>query len=167
MKPEEKLYYTKLLRDLSLEHNEIKFLSITAYKPKVLLHIRKDPNKLYNYMISLMLLNEIKTCSKIIFTPDPRNIKVECGHSLNDYLVTKLWFEHGSSVEFIHRPRNSAANKGVQFTDMFSGLIQQFFENEDKSLTDLLPKHRIGVQTLYFKNNFIEVTEDYNVVTVW
>ncbi len=151
MKPNEKWYFARSIAELALAHTDIKLLTITVYKPKVFEHIRKDPNKLYNYMIGLMLLDEIKDLDKVIFTPDPRSIKVECGNSLYDYLVTKLWFELDSKIELVNKPKDSASNKGVQFTDMFSGLIQQYFEDEYSNLFNLLPSNKISVNTLYFK----------------
>lgn len=150
MKPDEKLYFAKALVDLTNKHHEIKLLSITVYKPNVREHIRKDPNKLYNYMIGLMLLNEIKNLDRVIFTPDPRNIKVECGNSLHDYLVTKLWFDLSAKTQLINQPQDSSSNKGVQFTDMFSGLIQQYFEDNKSELFNLLPAYRISPKRLYF-----------------
>jgi hypothetical protein len=151
MKPEEKLYFAKSVAELTLAHPDIKFLSMTVYKPNVYKHIRKDPNKLYNYMIGLMLLSELRTFNKVIFTPDPRNVKVESGNSLHDYLVTKLWFELDAKTELFHKPKDSAVSKGVQFADMFSGLIQHRFENDDLTLLKLLSTDCVSIRTLFFE----------------
>ena len=82
------------------------------------------------------------------------------GHSLHDYLITKLWFELETKTELINKPQNSASNKGVQFADMFSGLIQQSFKDNDQTLFRLLPRHRITIQSLFFSHNLDEPSQD-------
>lgn len=44
-------------------------------KEKVMPHIRQDPNKLYNYMIKLLLAREFARYDEVIFNVDQRAIK--------------------------------------------------------------------------------------------
>lgn len=48
--------------------------------------MRRDSNKLYNYMIGLSLLDEMINYENVVLIPDPRTIKVKSGNSLHDYL---------------------------------------------------------------------------------
>ena len=61
-------------------------------------HIRQDPNKLYNYMVKLLLLEQMAKHDRVTFTPDPRSIKVDIGNSLHDYFQTELWFTSESKT---------------------------------------------------------------------
>ncbi len=112
------------------KHEDIFYHSITVYKPNVQPHIRKDANKLYNYMIGLMLLDEISKFAVVNFIPDPRSIKIQSGNSLSDYIQTKLWFEKKVATQLINTPQDSANCAGVQFADMLSGVVQQHFEDQ-------------------------------------
>lgn len=55
----QRTFFVKKVIDLILDHPEIRILCITVNKMNVADHIQKDPNKLYNYMIGLALLDEI------------------------------------------------------------------------------------------------------------
>ena len=70
---------------LVIKHPEIRIVSISVNKQNVSKHIRNDSNKLYNYMIGLVLPPKIKDNARITFIPDKRSIKVESGNSLLDY----------------------------------------------------------------------------------
>lgn len=129
LKEIEKDHIVETCVSLVNKHHEIKILSITVYKPNVETHIRNDANKLYNYMIKLMLLDDLSKFVNIRFIPDPRSIKIKSGNSLADYLQTALWFENNVSTKLIVSPLDSASCKGVQFTDMLSGMIQQHYED--------------------------------------
>lgn len=60
MKPHERMGFVKKARFLAEQHKDIKYAAITVNKVNVQSHIRSDENKLYNYMIGLMLLDEMK-----------------------------------------------------------------------------------------------------------
>ena len=149
MNKQERFNFTEQAYQLIESHTDIKYVSITVYKPKVYEYIRNDGNKLYNYMIGLILLDKIKEFDEVIFSPDPRSIKVKSGNSLPDYLQTKLWVECRVKTQLIYRPHDSASNKGVQFADMLSGAIQQHFEDNNSTLFNMLTEH-LKIQTLYF-----------------
>ena len=145
----ERVTFAKEAFKLRAKHPDIKYFSITVKKEKVQEHIKKDPNKLYNYMIKLSLIGEMKCCDKIEFVPDPRSIKVESGNSLHDYLQTILWFEYDSKTELITIPQDSAANLNVQFADMLSGIIQNHFEDTNTHAWSELSS-MINFKKLYF-----------------
>ena len=141
--------FSKKCVEFVQKHNDISCHSITVYKPKVQPHIRKDANKLYNYMIGLMLIEELAKFEVVNFIPDPRSIKVQSGNSLSDYIQTKLWFEKNVSTMFRSNPIDSANCKGVQFVDMLSGIVQQHFEDQCSPRFDLIEKNTT-IKKLYF-----------------
>jgi len=130
MKPKERLFFAAQAKKLITENPTAQYFSMTVYKPKVEEHIRNDPNKLYNYAIKLLLVDTMAKFSEVRFYPDPRSIKVASGNSLHDYLQTELWLERKVSTKLITRAEDSASNKGVQFADMLSGVVQQHFEDQ-------------------------------------
>lgn len=150
MRHHERLEFAKRAKEL-VERNtgDIRFLSITVKKENVQEHIRKDSNKLYNYMISCSLINEMSNHEKVRFYPDPRSVKVESGNSLHDYLVMKLWFEKKAKTDLETLPSDSAANTNVQFADMLSGIVQGHFEDSNSDAWNLL-KDKISYKTLFF-----------------
>lgn len=83
--------------------------------------------------------------------------KVASGNSLYDYLVSGLWFEKRVLTRVIHRPMDSASNKGVQFADMLSGAIQHHFEDK-KSIPFLLLNKHVVAKQLYFPQKINEYT---------
>ena len=145
----EKLFFAGLAKKLILDHPLVQYLSITVYKPRVEEHIQRDPNKLYNYLIKILLLDEMAKYNEVRFYPDPRSIKVASGDSLHDYLQTELYFTKEVKTKLITRPQDSASNKGVQFTDMLSGLVQQHFEDKNSKPFSILSEN-IHTFTRYF-----------------
>ncbi len=130
MKEPQKNIFCDMCANLITKHADISYHSITVYKPNVLAHIRLDPNKLYNYMIGLLLIDKVSPFDIVNFIPDPRSIKVQSGNSLADYLQTKLWFDKDVKTKLIHNPIESSKCKGIQYADMLSGVIQQHFEDQ-------------------------------------
>lgn len=126
------------------------YYAITVQKENVAAHIRRDQNKLYNYMIQLSLLDEMARHESVTFIPDPRTIKVASGNSLHDYLVIKLWFEKGVETELHTTPIDSSQSLSIQFADMLSGLVQSHFEQGNSDPWEILQPH-INIKTLYFR----------------
>lgn len=127
----------------------IRYLAITVRKENVPIHIRADANKLYNYMIALLLLNEMSKYDAVTFIPDPRTIKVESGNSLHDYLQTELWFRKLVKTRLNTQPCDSAASANLQFTDMLSGIMQSHFEDANSQWWRKLAA-KISSFTLFF-----------------
>lgn len=140
-------YFAEQAKKMRNEHPDIKYFSMTVSKEKVMSHIRSDGNKLYNYMIGLLLLEEMSSVDKINFIPDPRSLKVESGNSMSDYLQTKLWFEHNSKAILNTTPCDSASNRNIQFADMLSGIVQGNYEDSNskpwKILAPVLRSRRL------------------------
>ena len=107
----------------------IQVATLTCRKEEVEKHIRADCNKLYNYMIKLLLLQRMSHFDEVRLVPDPRSIKVDSGNSLHDYLQTELWFEQEVVTQLETCPRESKVDKGVQFSDMIAGLVQSHYED--------------------------------------
>lgn len=152
MNNKERIDFAKVAKKLYAENNTIKFFSITAYKPCVPEYIRRDSNKLYNYLIKLILLDEMAKHDQVEFYPDPRNIKISSGDSLSDYLQTELFFTKNVATKLITIPRDSASDKGVQFADMLSGLVQHHYENSNSEAFKLLSP-AIQLKTIYFNES--------------
>lgn len=129
--------------------DDIQYHAIVVKKEQVQDHIRRDPNKLYNYMIGLSLLPEMSRHDDILFVPDPRSIKVQSGNSLHDYLLTKLWFEHHVQTQLTTQPLSSDKCLNLQFADMLSGLVQHHFEDGNSNAWNILAPH-IQCKKLFF-----------------
>lgn len=148
MQNDERLNFVKSTKCLLEQHPDIQCTAITVNKASVRDHIRKDANKLYNYMIGLMLPEKIKHFNKVIFSPDPRSIKIRSGNSLPDYLQMRLWFHEGAETEIIYNPIDSAVCKSIQFVDMLAGAIHRYHEDNNHIAHDL-HKH-ITIHKLFF-----------------
>lgn len=115
MPANERTHFANEARKMCDQHPDIHLHAIVVNKQKVEEHIRKDCNKLYNYMIRLALLERMAAYGAVTLIPDPRSIKVKSGNSLADYLQTELWFTKKVKTELnmhaTHRqqelPRNS------------------------------------------------------------
>lgn len=149
MKKSEKSAFAKRCATLMQQHTDISCHAITVYKPNVETHVRGDSNKLYNYMIGLVLLDVLAKFDEVHFIPDPRSVKLKSGNSLSDYIQTKLWFEKLAKTRLLNRPGDSTACRGVQFSDMLSGTIQQHFEDAHSKPFNILEQF-ITVKKLYF-----------------
>lgn len=119
-------------------HKNIKYLMITVRKENVCQHIRNDPNKLYNYMIKIMLIDEMATYDRVTLVPDPRTIKVASGNSLHDYLQTELWLEKKAATVLNTNPQDSIKCLGLQFTDMLSGAVREHYEDGNSAPLNVL-----------------------------
>jgi hypothetical protein len=128
---------------------DIHFHTITVKKENVQAHIRLDPNKLYNYMIRLSLLNRMALHPLIHFVPDPRSIKIASGNSLPDYLQLELWFGKRVQTVIKMHTRDSHQCEELQFADMLCGLVQSFHEDNEQSHLAIIG-HHIQQSHLFF-----------------
>lgn len=106
----------------------VKLYAISVRKENVREHLRSDPNLLYNYMLRLLLLEEMSRHDEVLMKPDPRTIKVQSGNSQHEYLQTTLWYELGATTRLHTTPRDSKYDLGIQFADMLAGVVQSSFE---------------------------------------
>ena len=149
MSPQERLDFARLALTLSHNNPDFTYCSITVRKTKVEAHIRDDPNKLYNYMLKLLLIDRLGQFDVATLVPDERTIKVESGNSLPDYLQTELWFEHGSKVKLFNKPSDSSGTRNLQFVDMLAGTVQSHFERGSSGPFNVL-QGKIAAKTLFF-----------------
>lgn len=149
MTDDEKSAFTSRLETLCCENPEISLKAIVVKKENVLPHIRKDGNKLYNYMIRLLLLNYMTQFDVVTLVPDPRSIKVESGNSLHDYLQTELWFTEKSITNLLTTPLDSKSCLNLQFADMLSGVVQSRHEDNKSAHFNAIVK-RLDHKTLFF-----------------
>jgi hypothetical protein len=134
---------------LIARHDDISYHAIVAYKPGVMPHLRGDPNKLYNYMLKLMLVDEMKAHERVYFIPDNRSVKVASGNSLHDYLQTTLWYESGVKTVLRTNSTDSRQCLGLQFADFMAGATAARFERgKDQYLAT--PGLRLKLRKLYF-----------------
>jgi Protein of unknown function (DUF3800) len=117
---------------------QIRYASITVYKPRVQSHIQADPNKLYNYMVALFLVPSMRQFHEVSFVPDARSIKVKSGNSLHDYLQTKLWFDEQVPTTLKTHPSDSTKTLSLHFVDYLCGAFQSFHEDGQRAPRDAL-----------------------------
>ncbi len=149
MSPEARSDFTMQAAKLLAQHAQMRCLTIVVDKRKVMPHVRRDSNKLYNYMVKLLLLDVMAQQPHVTFIPDPRSIKVESGNSLHDYLQTELWFTKNSSTLLETTPIDSRYCLNLQFADMLAGAIQSQFEFANSRYFDLIANH-VRLKKLFF-----------------
>lgn len=149
MSPEARTDFVTQASKLLAKHDAIKCMAIVVDKRKVMPHVRTDSNKLYNYMVKLLLLDFMACHPHVNFIPDPRAIRVESGNSLHDYLQTELWFAKTASTILETTPIDSRHCLNLQFTDMLAGTIQSRFEFANDKYFDLIAD-QITVKRLFF-----------------
>ena len=141
----QKMDFCKNVTELLNNNKEIKIDVITVNKQNVQEHIRQDPNKLYNYMASLVIPEYVTAYDEVYFVPDERSIKVRSGNSLADHLQIKLWFECDCKTRLINKPSASHLNYNLQFVDWISNCVWINFEDKKPQLFAILSpfiKHR-------------------------
>ncbi|MGB8064769.1 MAG: DUF3800 domain-containing protein, partial [Candidatus Sulfotelmatobacter sp.] len=126
--------FANAVLEMCQKYSDISLHAIIVKKENVEPHIRRDPNKLYNFMVRLSLLNRLCQYDEATLIPDARSIKVESGNSLHDYLQIELWFTKGVRTVLTTQPLESKNCLGVQFADMLSGVVQSCVE--DRHLSD-------------------------------
>ncbi len=128
----------------------IRLVAIVADKREVLPHIRQDPERLYNYMVRRLLLDEMAKYSRVHLRPDPRSLKVESALSLHEYLQTELWFTAGSAALLETVYLDSRGSPNLQFADMLSGAVHAHFEFGEARNWALLEPH-VRLEKLNFQ----------------
>jgi hypothetical protein len=149
LRPSQRLEFARDAKTLCDFHPDISIHAIVVKKQNVQLHIRQDANKLYNYMINFSLVKKMAKHAVVTLMPDQRSIKVKSGNSMPDYLQTVLWFNENASTTLICQPQDSAHNRGVQFADFVSGIVQAKYEKNDLSAFSAL-RPRLTLTELFF-----------------
>lgn len=141
--------FANRLVKLRAQHPDISFHSIVVDKQRVKNPLRADANLLYNYMIKLSLIGEMRKYDQVTLIPDPRSIKIASGNSLHDYLQTNLWYSQNVETKLITEPQDSKKTLGLQFTDMLAGATQHHFEDGNSAPWQAIEKH-VTLTKLYF-----------------
>jgi hypothetical protein len=135
--------------DLIRRYPEIKLDVITVKKVNVQSHIRKDANKLYNYMLGLVIPDCVTQEANFDLITDERSIKVKSLNSLKDYLQVKLWFEVGCQTVVNHRPMDSSQNYGLQFVDWIAHCVWSNYEDGNDAFVKIL-RPVVKIRPLFF-----------------
>ena len=145
----DRLFLANKIVTLLTNHPSIEAFAITVYKKNVEDHIWRDANKLYNYMISLVLLDRIKDKPHIMFIPDERSIKVQSGNSLVDYLQTKLMFDLNSKTIIENKPQESHKVLNLQLVHFIANFVWKKYEDNHSPEYDIL-KQKVQLTHLFF-----------------
>jgi hypothetical protein len=106
--PAQKATFCQMAKALLQSYPEMKLDVITVKKCNVQDHIRQDANKLYNFMLGLVIPERVTQEQEIELITDARSIKVRSRNSLRDYLQIKLWFDAQCPTRVSHLPAVSA-----------------------------------------------------------
>lgn len=120
--------FARSAANLLRRHPEIQCRAIVARKERAREALRRDPNKLYNFMLRKLLIDVMAQHPLVTFIPDHRSIKSESGNSLHDYLETTLLFELNADTRLETVRRESKNCLNLQFADMMAGIVQSSFE---------------------------------------
>lgn len=129
-------------------HPQIDYRAIVVDKRNVNDNFRRDSNKLYNYMLKLLLLDEMARHDQITLIPDPRSIKVENGKSLHHYLEMML-YERQAPTRLDCITCDSRQSLNLQFVDMLAGVVGNHFEFEKSAPWQVLAG-QIPTKRLFF-----------------
>ena len=146
---DDKMVFAKKVIKLLKKNPELEVFAITVKKINVEEHIRHDPNKLYNYMIGLILSDKIKDFPEVTLIPDKRSIKVKSGNRLVDYLQIKLWFELNAQTNIQFWPQESHQNLNLLFVDYIVNIVWNHYENNETSIYKMI-KNKIESRCLFF-----------------
>lgn len=141
--------FTKHVIKLRTHHPDISFHSIVVDKQRVNPTFRADANLLYNYMIKICLIGEMRKHDQVTLIPDPRSIKIASGNSLHDYLQINLWYTEQVETKLVTSPQDSKKTLGLQFADMLAGATQHHFEDGNSAAWDSLSGH-VALKRLFF-----------------
>ena len=154
----QQLKFCEGMNECLSNHHDIKVDCIVVKKENVQDHIRKDPNKLYNFMTKMVIVDHVKDLLEFEFIPDKRSIKVESGNSLSDYLQTVLWFDCHSKVRVVHHPAESHRNYNLQFVDWISHCVWSHFEDGEANVFSEANK-LIKVRRLFFDSHSLPLNQ--------
>ena len=147
--PNQKRIFCDLAKKVLGQYPDIKVDIITVRKSNVQSHIRQDANKLYNYMVGLVVPEYVAGEANFDLIPDERSIKVKSQNSLKDYLQIKLWFDLKYKTVVNCYPAVSSGNYNLQFADWIAHCIWAKYENSENSFFDIL-RPVVRIRELFF-----------------
>ncbi|MFH4968578.1 DUF3800 domain-containing protein [Gaetbulibacter sp. M240] len=133
-------YIISQLNKIIIKSPGFKIISITVYKPKIFDSLRRDKNIFYNYMLGLLVKQEIIDNGSVVINIDKRTIKVSHGESFPDYIKTQIWGE-GHDMEIECNFIDSTNNKMIWFADWFSNFVWRHYEDGDSEAYQILNKN--------------------------
>lgn len=149
-----RLDFAERMAAMLAKHPGLAVWSLTVFKPNVEEHIRADSNKLYNYMMRLLLVSRLKQYAESKLVIDERSIKVKSGNSLHDYLQTTLWFDEKSASKIENtQPMSSSKALPIQFADMLAGMVQSHFEDGRSAPLHVLGRHLRPARLFFPRGN--------------
>lgn len=144
-----RLHFARQAASLLCRHTDISYHAAVVYKPNVALHLRAEPHILYNYMLKLILVGELREHTEVHLVPDNRSVKVASGNSLHEYLQSALWFEAESRTVLRTTASDSAHCRGLQFADFMAGAVNAYFEHEKRQYLET-EGLEVAIRKLYF-----------------
>lgn len=148
MPADARLTFARNAVKLREKHADITYKAIVVNKPNVNGNFRRDSNKLYNYMLRLLLLDDMAKQERVTLIPDPRSIKVQNGNSLHHYLEMLLYEREAPTVlETINWDSRQCLN--LQFVDMLAGVVGTNHEFRKSQPWELLANH-VQIKRLFF-----------------
>jgi hypothetical protein len=142
-------HFAREAAKLLVKHSDISYHAVVAYKPNVRVHLREDADKLYNYMLQHLLVDEMAGHERVCLIPDGRSVKASSGNSLHDYLQTCLWYHKGAVTRLETLSGDSKHCKGLQFADFMAGAVSAGFENRNPEYLST-PGLNVSLKHLYF-----------------
>ncbi len=125
-------------------------ISITVNKSNVFDALKKDKNIFYNYVLGLLLKNEIIKHKTVEIILDKRTIKVSHGESFPDYIKTQVWSE-GHNIDISCCFLESTHNKMLWFADWYANFVWRNYEdNENSSYNIIKDTTYFSEKRLYF-----------------
>lgn len=100
----ERVHFSNSLANIKAREPDIVFAAITVRKERANKAFRQHPNRLYNFMTKLLLLDPMSQYDSICLIPDARSIKIESKYALHDS-------RHGASIRKRHRPADDAVGE--------------------------------------------------------
>ena len=147
---EEKERIATMTKGLIERDPDFRLVAITVDKTKVAEHIRRDSNKLYNYMIQVALLKQILKYDEVNLIRDNRTVKVASGNSLIDYLQTFMWFELKGTTVMYDMPLDSKSTRKLVFIDWMNNIIWGHYEDGNDAAYKIL-KSCLHERRLFFR----------------
>lgn len=150
--PEHSYFITSQLSKIIYKSDSFRIISITFKKTKVNDALRRDKNIFYNYVLGLLLEDEIIKHKSVEIVLDKRTIKVSHGESFPDYIKTKIW-GNGFDIPIFCSFQESTKHKMLWFADWYANFIWRKHEDNEASAYNLLMnlnKDRFFEKKLFF-----------------
>lgn len=126
----EAAFIVRRLRDLQNQLSSFRVISITARKENAGAPLRRDSNIFYNYMLNVLLADQLKNADMVHITLDNRAVKVGSDNSFEDCLKTKCWGELAMQTNISVRYDNSDQNYGIWIADWIANFVWRHYEKE-------------------------------------